>query len=112
MRFDLSVAGSGRIGVGSIDADNLSVGLMGSGKISLAGKAKELVATVQGTGDLDAGALTADEARINADTAGAISVAVRRAAEVTATGQGDTRIIGKPACKVKALGSGRVVCGS
>ena len=112
LRFDLSVAGSGRIGVLSIDADNLSVGLLGSGKISLAGKAKELVATVQGAGDLDARGLTADEAKINADTAGAISLGVRRAAQVTATGQGDTIITGKPACNVKSLGSGRVVCGS
>jgi hypothetical protein len=111
LRFDLSVAGSGRIGVGSVDADNLSVGLMGSGKISLAGKAKEFIATVQGAGDLDARALTADEARINADTAGAIAVSVRRTADVTATGQGDTTITGRPACKVKSLGSGRVVCG-
>lgn len=111
LRFDVSVAGSGRIGIANIDADNLSVGLMGSGKVSLAGTATELVATVQGAGDLDAAALTADEAKINADTAGAIAVAVRRAAEVTATGQGDTRISGKPACKVRSLGSGRVTCG-
>lgn len=111
LRFDLSVAGSGRIGVGAVEADNLSVGLVGSGKIVLAGKAKELIATVKGAGDFDAKGLTADEARINADTAGTISLAVRRAADVTATGQGDTTITGRPACKVRSLGSGRVVCG-
>jgi hypothetical protein len=111
LRFDLSVAGSGRLGIGAVDADNLFVALIGSGKISLAGKTKELIASVQGAGDLDAAALTADEAKINADTAGAISVAVRRAAEVTATGPGDTKIIGRPSCKVKSLGSGRVACG-
>ncbi len=112
LKFDVTLAGSGRIDVASVDADNLSIGLMGSGKISLAGKAKELTATVKGSGDLDAGALTAEEAKINADTAGAISLGVRRAAEITATGQGDTTIIGNPSCDVKALGSGRVACGS
>jgi hypothetical protein len=112
LRFDIAVAGSGRIGVGNVEADNLTVGLMGSGRISLAGKAKELVATIQGAGDLDAKGLIAEEAKINADTAGAIFVGVRRAAEVNATGQGDTTIIGTPSCKVKSLGSGRVACGS
>ena len=112
MRFDLSVAGSGSIGIGSIEADNLSVGLMGSGKVTLAGKAKELLATINGAGDLDAARLMADDAKINSDTAGSVSLAVRRAVNVTATGQGDTIITGNPACKVKSLGSGRVVCGS
>jgi hypothetical protein len=111
MRFDVSVAGSGKIGIGSIEADNLFVALLGSGRISLAGKAKELTVTIKGSGDFDAASLTADEAKINADTAGNIALAVRRAATVNATGQGDTMIAGKPACQVKASGSGRVVCG-
>lgn len=112
LRFDVTLAGSGRIGIGSVEADNLTIGLVGSGKISLAGKAKELVASVQGAGDLDAPKLTAEEARISADTAGTITVAVKRAAEITASGLGDTNILGKPACTVKGQGAGRVTCGS
>ena len=112
MRFDVAVAGSGRIGIGSVEADHLTVGLMGSARISLGGKAKELVATVQGAGDLDARQLMAEEAKVNADTAGNIAIAVRRAADVTATGQGDTTIIGNPSCNVKGLASGRVACGN
>ena len=112
MRFEASVAGSGRIGIASLEADKLGVGLLGSGKIQLAGKVKELRATIQGAGDLDAEKLTVEDADINADTAGNISVGVRRAAKVTATGQGDTRIVGKPACTLKGLASGRVSCGT
>jgi hypothetical protein len=111
MRFAATVAGSGRIGIGNVEADTLTIGLMGSGKISLAGKAKELVAAIQGSGDLDAQKLTADDAKIAADTAGTISVAVKRAAEVTATGVGETIILGKPACTLKGQGAGRVACG-
>ena len=111
MRFDLSVAGSGRIGIAALDADTLFVGLVGAGKITLAGKAKELIATLKGSGDLDGAAFVAEEAKINADTAGAVVIAVRRAANVTSTGQGDTRIVGNPACQVKAQGVGQVVCG-
>ena len=111
LRFAVTVAGSGRVGIGNVEADNLSVGLVGSGKISLAGKAKELVASIQGAGDLDAQKLVADEARIAADTAGTITVAVKRAAEVNASGLGDTIVIGKPACTIKGQGAGRVACG-
>lgn len=111
MRFEAAVSGSGRLGIGTIAADTLVLGLLGSGKIAIGGKAKELRATIQGNGDLDAEGLTVEDAQINADTAGNITLSVRRAANVTATGSGDTRIIGKPACTTKALGSGRVMCG-
>lgn len=112
MRFDIAVAGSGRVAIGRIEADRLDLGLLGSGTIAVAGKVKSLQATVQGSGNLDAAALVAEDATINADTAGTIHVGVKRAAKVEATGQGDTRIIGTPACTVNALGSGRVACGT
>lgn len=112
MRFDISVAGSGRVGVANLETDKLGVGLLGSGTIRIGGKAKELRATIQGAGDLDAENLLVEDADINADTAGNIAVGVRRAAKITATGQGDTRIVGKPACTVKGLASGRVSCRS
>lgn len=111
MRFDLAVSGSGRIGLAQVEADSLILGVLGSGAIEIGGRAKELRATVQGNGDLRAEKLIVEDARIIADTAGAITVAARRSAEVTGTGPGDTHIIGAPACTVKALGSGQVLCG-
>ena len=111
MRFDASVSGSGRIDVGVIEADTLVVALLGSGKIMVGGKAKSLRATIQGAGDLDAEALSVEDAQINASTSGLIAVAVRRSATVTSSGQGDTKIIGSPACTVKSSGSGQVLCG-
>ncbi len=111
MRFDLALSGTGSIELGRVEADNVVLGLLGSGRIKLAGKAKSLRATVQGAGNLEAQGLSVEDAQINADTAGAIGVAVRRAATVTSTGQGETRIAGKPACTVKQLGAGQVFCG-
>ena len=111
MRFDASVSGSGRIDVGALEADSLVVALLGSGKISVGGKAKSLRATIDGAGDFDAEALSVEDAQINANTSGSIAVAVRRAATVTSSGQGDTRIVGSPACTVKASGSGQILCG-
>lgn len=112
MRFDVSVSGSGSVAFGTIEADSLIVGLLGSGRIAVAGKVKTLRATIQGSGDFDGSALAVEDAEINADTSGEIGVAVRRAAKVTATGAGNVEIKGSPACTVKALGSGRVLCGA
>lgn len=112
LRVDLSVSGSGRLSVGAVEADNLVVGLLGGGRIILAGRAKQLRATVQGSGDLAASGLIADDAQIASDTAGNVAVAVAKTAKVTATGAGDVEIIGSPTCTVQAKGSGQVICGS
>jgi hypothetical protein len=111
LRFQASVMGSGQIGIGSLQADVLSVGLIGSGKLKLTGKAKELKATVSGSGDLDAANLTVEDADIKADTAGLIGVNVKRAAKVFATGSGNVTISGPASCTVEDRGGGNVSCG-
>jgi Putative auto-transporter adhesin, head GIN domain len=111
LRVDLSVSGSGRLNVSAVEADNLIVGLLGGGRITLAGRTRQLRATVQGSGDLAAAGLSSDDAQIASDTAGNVAVAVARTAKVTATGAGDVEIIGSPTCTIEAKGSGRVTCG-
>jgi len=111
LRLELSVAGSGSLSVAAVDADNLTIGLLGSGKISLAGRAKQLRATIQGSGDLAAAGLRADDVVLTADTAGAIAVGAVRSAKVRATGQGEVEILGFPACTVQGLSGGQVKCG-
>jgi hypothetical protein len=111
LRVDLSVSGSGRLTVADVQSDNLIVGLLGGGRITLAGRTKQLRAIVQGSGDLAARGLSADDAQIGSDTAGNLAVAVVKTAKVTSTGSGDVEIIGSPACRVEAKGSGQVVCG-
>jgi hypothetical protein len=111
LRVDLSVSGSGRLNVAAVEADNLVVGLLGGGRITLAGRTRQLRATVQGSGDLAAAGLSADEAQIGSDTAGSVAVTVLKTARVTSTGAGDVEIAGSPACTVEAKGSGRVTCG-
>ena len=111
LRVDLSVNGSGRLSVTRVEADNLVVGLLGGGRITLAGRAKQLKATIQGSGDLAAAELSTDDAQILSDTAGSVAVGAARTAKVTATGPGDVEIIGAPSCTVEAKGSGRILCG-
>lgn len=110
LRVDLSVSGSGRLAVAAVEADNLVVGLLGGGRITLAGRARQLKATIQGSGDLAAAGLSADDAQIRSDTAGHVTVGVARSANVTATGAGDVEIIGNPSCTVEAKGAGQVLC--
>ena len=112
MRFDLALSGSGRLSVGRLEADTLLVGLLGAGRMSVGGKAKELKATVQGSGDLDASALSAEDAEVRADTSGTVALTANRSSNVVSSGSGDTTVAGKASCTVKALGSGRVRCGA
>jgi hypothetical protein len=111
LRVDLSVSGSGRLAVAAVDADTLVLGLLGAGRITLAGRAKQLKATIQGSGDLAAAALSADDAQIAADTAGAVTVAVARSVRLKATGSGDVEILGAPSCTIEGQPSGNVTCG-
>ncbi|MEA3009061.1 MAG: hypothetical protein QOJ91_753 [Sphingomonadales bacterium] len=110
LRVDLSLSGGGRLAVADVQSDTLVVGLIGGGRITLAGRTKQLKATIQGSADLAAAGLSADDAQISSDTAGNVAVAVARSAKVTTTGSGDVEIVGAPACVVDAKGSGQVIC--
>jgi hypothetical protein len=112
LRVDLSMGGSGQLTVGGIDADNLVVGLIGSGHIDLAGHAKQMRATLSGSGDLEGKALTAEDIQLSTDTAGTVVLGSARSAKIVARGAGDVTIGGNPACTVDSQGAGSVRCGS
>ncbi|HEX8571836.1 MAG TPA: head GIN domain-containing protein [Allosphingosinicella sp.] len=111
LRVDVSVSGSGRIAVAAVDADNLIVGLLGSGRIALAGRAKQLKATIQGSGDFAAAGLTADDSQITAATAGTVAVTAARTVKLKASGPGDISIAGNATCTIEGEGSGNILCG-
>jgi hypothetical protein len=111
LRFDLSLSGSGSLSVGSVDADTLILGSVGSGSISVAGRAKQLRLTVEGSGDFDGRGLIAEDAQIVAGTSGALVVGAARTARVTARGRGPVDIIGTPACTLSGPAAAMVKCG-
>ena len=111
LRLDLSVTGSGELQAGTIDADTLSLALLGSGRMKLAGKAKAVRGEFHGSGSLEADALTTSDAQIVGDTAGSVRLAATRTATVISTASGDVTILGSPACTVKLSGNGSVHCG-
>jgi hypothetical protein len=112
LRLELSVEGSGRIAAPDVEADTLVVGLIGSGRIEVAGRAAQLRASVHGSAELDASALTAQGANIVTDTAGRVSAVVAREARVAASGIGEVEIAGAAACTVTGLSAGQVRCGN
>jgi hypothetical protein len=111
LRADLIVEGSGRLSAGEVAADNLTLGIVGSGRLQLSGTVKALVANIQGSGDLVAPALRAETATINSVTSGSVEVQVDRAATVTASGTGSVAITGEPACTILGPNADMVRCG-
>ena len=112
LRLDLTVRGSGRLSVGDLRVDNLSIGLLGSGRMQLAGTAQQVRADVQGWGELDARALTAQGVTLVTDTSGAVAISAVRQATVTASGIGEVEMLGSPACTVRGLSAAQVRCGT
>lgn len=112
LRVDLIVEGSGRLRASGVAADNLSIGLAGSGTLEVAGTAENLTADIQGTGDLDAAEMRAQNVAITTTTTGTITAHASDSANVNALGLGEVTISGQPACTVRGANAGLVRCGS
>ena len=110
LRVELLVEGSGRLSAANVAADNLGLGLAGSGRIELAGTAESLTADIQGTGDVAAADLRVDNASITTATTGRIALGVTRTADVNALGLGTIDIIGRAACTRRGPNADLVRC--
>jgi len=108
---ELSVEGSGTIRAAGIDADHLSLALLGSGRLEIAGAARMLNGNFQGTGDVAAASLSAGQAAIATTTSGAVALTVNGAATINANGLGNVRILGRPVCTIAGIASDQVQCG-
>lgn len=111
LRVDLIVEGSGRLRAANVAADNLSLGLAGSGRLELAGSAGSLTADIQGTGDVEASHLRAENATITSTTTGTVALEVARAATVNAYGLGTIVISGRADCTLHGPNADLVRCG-
>ncbi len=110
-RAVVGLRGPGRLTVGQIGADRLSVVMIGNGTMTLAGAAKNAQMTLSGAGAVDAGALAVDELIGESEGAGDHILRAVKSAAITARGIGKTVVLGKPVCTVRNIGSGSVQCG-
>lgn len=111
LNVELSVEGSGNLRAAGVDADRLSLALLGSGRLDLAGVARTLSGSFQGTGDVAAADLRAGQATIATTTSGAVAVTVNGPATVTANGLGNVRLLGRPVCTISGIAADQVRCG-
>ncbi len=112
LRVAASLEGPGSLAIAAVVADRMDVGAVGSGTLTIAGTVATLNATLRGAGTLDGARLSVSDLKLTSESAGAVTLAVKRAANVTMTGAGAVTILGSPACTVKNIGSGTVSCGS
>lgn len=112
LALEFVVEGSGRIRAAHVAADNLSLGLLGSGGLELAGTAKALTADFQGTGAVEASRLIAQNATVRTNTSGTVALTVNGPVTVVANGLGDVAISGRAQCTVNGPGASEVRCGA
>ena len=108
LSFDLSVQGSGSVGIDDVAVDQLNVSVVGTARASLAGQASKVTAVIRGISSLDAANLNVKDATLGADGAATINASVSNSATVDATGPATVRLSGNPACTVRATGSASV----
>jgi hypothetical protein len=109
--IELSVEGSGTLRATRLDADSLSLALLGSGSIAVAGAARTLAGNFQGTGELAAAGLVAHNATIASNTSGAVALTVNGPATVANLGLGTIRIYGRAVCATTGVSADQVRCG-
>ena len=110
-RVDLSISGAGVIAVADAVADQVNATVIGTGTVTLAGRAAKARYVMNGAGRIDAGKLDAGDVSVLLDGPGEIAAAARYDAQVTNTGLGAVSIAGTPKCLVRARAGGPVACG-
>lgn len=110
LNVQFTVEGSGRIRATGVDAENLSLGLLGSGQIDISGSARALRADFQGTGDVEGTNLRARNATVTTTTVGTVRLTVDGPATIAANGLGDIHILGNAVCTVRGIGAAQVRC--
>ena len=109
-RVDLAVSGAGVIAVADAVADQVNATVIGTGTVTLAGRAAKARYVMNGAGRIDARKLDAGDVLVLLDGPGEIAAAARYDAQVTNTGLGAVSIAGAPKCNVRARAGGPVAC--
>lgn len=110
LNVEFMVEGSGAIRATRVAAENLSLGLHGSGALEVAGTARSLRGQFQGSGNVEATQLAAQGATVTANTLGNVALTVNGPAAITAYGLGGVTVAGRAACTLTGPGAAQVRC--
>jgi len=108
----LSVTGAGSLALTTADADQLDATLIGTGTLSVGGRAQRARLTTSGPGAIDARLLTVNDLIVRLEGEGETRASARYTAQVTSTGLGKVTVTGGAKCQIKAIANGPVVCGA
>ncbi|WP_328598462.1 GIN domain-containing protein [Croceibacterium xixiisoli] len=106
----LTLTGSGRLQIDSIEAERLEVTLAGSGRLSGTGMAEQVHLSVLGSGHAELAGLKAGKADVTMAGSGRVALSCDGDVDVTILGSGKVILHGNARCRISGLGSGRVVC--
>ena len=110
-RFEGTVAGSGGLGIGTIDVQSLKLSIGGSGDAkAAAGHAASGEYEIGGSGGVDAGGVATQQMKVSVAGSGNIKANSSGPAEVDISGSGDVEITGGAKCTINKAGSGNVRC--
>jgi len=104
----LSIAGSGKLNVTGVAAQDFSISIAGSGKGSISGHTERLDVSIAGSGNLELYELEADDVSIDIAGSGSVQTNARRSLDVDIAGSGRVRYHGQPEVSVSQSGSGSV----
>lgn len=107
----IGLRGPGRVRVGDVIGDRLTVQMLGSGQMQLAGRVKQASVQLSGANHLDAAALQIDDVTLESEGAGDHRLHAVKRAHITARGVGRVEVLGRASCTVRNAGSGTVLCG-
>ena len=107
---EVTIAGSGRLELASVEGGRLNVSIAGSGRLAIDGQADELELSIAGSGSCDAEGLVVEKAAVH--VAGSGDAIFGCNGEVTAhlMGSGNVIVRGAARCEVHSMGSGTLTC--
>ena len=106
--IDIGIAGSGDISL-ALNADDVNSAITGSGNLVLEGRADEIRFRVSGSGDLRAFEMEARKGQVDISGSGDVEVYATEQLDIAISGSGDVLYHGKPSLNVSISGSGEVV---
>lgn len=112
LNVEFMVEGGGTIRATGVAAENLVLGLTGSGALELAGTARSLRGRFQGTGTVEATPLAALAATVTTNSLGKVALTVNGPAAITAYGLGEVVVAGRAVCTLTGPGAAQVRCGA
>lgn len=100
---DISLEGAGKIILGHIDQDRLTVRISGAGEAEADGKVDNLDTTISGTGDARFGRLAAKTASVTISGVGNADINASDRAEITLSGVGSAHLLTQPKKLIKHI---------